>query len=263
MFFTGVVIFESVEELLWEPAPGETNLNKPLGFTLFEEGSELFGTLCFFGAMVVYIYSMAKPISVKSSATIRRLEFSIDQSTALRYTFLLMCLLGLGFAMVEFTGFAAMEGDSGIPQNWFPSAMAALAAILALQLLFSATKPGDIHRYMYYIFTIFTGMLSLYYGANVKGWLIMEEVASYCAGPVISGFLIVGTVFSGVFVVMQTRELWSRVGIGIWVILLSLSFAGSGRDWAAGPLEFFAFAFLLPALVAHFFRERSAETLSV
>jgi hypothetical protein len=255
----GVVGFERIEDDLWQPGAGQTKLDKPVSLTLFEEGSELFAFWSFLAAFAGYAAirirdALARTVPAGRQA-LHGLPLTFDLYRSVRWTLTVLFALAVGFAAVKLSGLQFIEGDNGVPQSWFVSAPAACAAALSAWLYRTAAKRHCPYGALYGLVAVHCLALSAYYGANAKGWLVMESLLAYHVQALANGLLIAATAALGALLSFRADDAWSRFGAGAWAILLVLALSGFGPSGVAGTLELCAFLFLLPSLRSHLHRD--------
>jgi hypothetical protein len=249
--FLSIPIQERIEMSLWHSAPAREQWQRPILHLVLEEGAELFGSLCFFSATAVYLLSGVQQSASATKSLQPNLHFTLERKTILAGVVVIIGLLALGMIGVEFLMEYIPEGDKGIPQNWFPSALAGLAAILCLQIWNTARRYGRINGIVYLAAALFSMLLSLYYGANIQGWLSTAGKSAFSVRHFLKGSLSVVAVLLGIALALKVQPWWSRVGTVAWGLLSSLAMS-MGRSYA-GWLDLVAFAILLPSLVMHLY----------
>ena len=189
------------------------------------------------------------------------IDFSEKPKTLLVDTVLPLCIYGLGMKAIELAVKHMPFYYASLPANWFPSTLAVLAVIICLQIWAILHSKKRIHACLYLVFALFSMVLSMYYGADIKKWLYVLDGSGLPLRQFINGGFIIATVILGVIISLQAKEWWSRIGTFVWAILLGFSFLGFGRTKEAGALDFVAFAFPLVSLLAHLHRWQSSEEL--
>jgi hypothetical protein len=155
---------------------------RPVLMLLLEEGSELFGTLCFLAATVAYAAHVTrrKPggaglPTISVTATVSRKPFQTGVLTMLGA----MAVLLVGLQLV----FEEMDPQSGIPQNWLPSAIAFAVALLSLYLFASLPRNGVKGVSFFGLLAGVALALSAYYGSNLyatKGVVMGTALSAFC-----------------------------------------------------------------------------------
>ena len=144
-----------------------------------------------------------------------------------------------------------VPGDDGLPENWFPSAMAGFTALVCFLIWDFIPLSNKKQRTLYLMTALYSLGMSAFYGANMPGWLfIPQETGSLIRGAVY-GSLFLGAILLSIGFRLQVKTWWGRVGAVSWVLLLGLAFI-SGWTYKA-PLAFVAFALLLASLFPHFY----------
>ena len=158
---------------------------------------------------------------------------------------LALTLLGVGIVAPIFE-FGIEGGDTGITRNWFPSALAFIAAILAWLKWINNNEDKRV-KYLILSGTLF--VLSVYHGANFRFWLTIFENL-----PISVLLLYHILLFSGIgmFIIFNHfRPLMSRQGMLFMLWILSLSGTFFGVSEAANPIDILPFIFLFPYLISH------------
>jgi hypothetical protein len=249
----GVVGFESIEEELWSPGAGQTLLDKPVYFTMFEEGSELFAFWSFLAAFALHARAQIGDALDRSRAgphASAGLALAFDLNRSTWCVLLVLSALAVAFAVVQLSGLQAMQGDNGLPQSWFASAPAAGAALWSAWLWRLSARNRAPSRTVYALVSVLCIALSAYHGANAKGWLSMGHLAAHPVYAFVHGALMAAAIVLAVLLGARAKDAWSRFGIGAWATLVVLALSGLGTQGTVGSLEVFAFLFLLPSVLS-------------
>lgn len=261
LLYLAVPVEEWIELTLWSRASHHESwqtLYRPILQVAAEEGTELFAALSFLSANLVYLHYVAKQ-SIDKNNTSTIIDFIEKPNTLLVDTVLLLCIYGLGMKAVELTVKYIPFYYASVPANWFPSTLAVMAAIICLQIWSGIRSKNGLVAYLYMIFALFSILLSMYYGANMRGGVNILHGSGLSIKQITGIGLLTSAVILSAILLLQVKEWWSRIGTFAWVILLGLSFLGSGRTKEAGILDFAAFAFLLVSLLAHIYRWGALE----
>ena len=120
---------EAMEITSLRSAADPNNWNRPTTLFLLEEGSEIFGALCFLASMVRY--AMDRNRQLRLSADGIRLHLPVTGNSLLRYIELPL-LLGFAVMLLLYSLADGMpKGDDGIAVNWFPSVVFFAVALMA------------------------------------------------------------------------------------------------------------------------------------
>jgi hypothetical protein len=253
LFFLSVPFQEWIEMALWKAAGYQANWHtsyRPILQVAGEEGSELFGTLCFLTATLIYLHRSSMPHRAinKNASTV---EISVKRRTMFIGLVVALWFLGLGMAAVKLAVQHMPLYDGGIPDDWFPSSLAALAAIICIQAGASLRNKKRRQGLFYLVFGSFSMLLSMYYGAHLRSWLYVLDGSNFSIRGLINGSLAIAAVTMGVILSLQVQEWWSRFTAVLWAGLLGLAFLGLLGPEKGVALDFLAFAFLLVSLLAH------------
>jgi hypothetical protein len=220
---------------------------RPVVLLLFEEGSELFGTLCFLGATVAYAAyaTRRKPggaglPAISVTATANRKSVQAGVLAILGAMAVLLIGLQLFLGHVDDT-------RSGIPQNWLPSAIAFAVALMGLYLFVSLPRNGVKGVLFFGLLAGVALALSAYYGSNLYA---TKGVVMGTALTAVLLMMLVG-VSSGLLV--TTKDARTRLGMAAWTVFTGLALT-VGREYSA-ELAFAGFACLLASLLAYVLRQ--------
>lgn len=209
---------------------------RPVLQILLEEGAELLGTFSFLGAALVYA---ARTAAQRLPGRQAKLPIRVGLRTALAGLGVLLALTALALALVQWGTASFQAGEAGLAANWFPSALAALAA-LGYGLLWDALGPARRgERRLYLAHAGLNLALSALYSANLYGWQMAEP-----RHLVYVGFYGLALGLAVPLVVMRQAR-WPRLGAVGWMVLLVLSLLLKAQEL---PLAFAAYAVLLLTL---------------
>ncbi len=255
LFLTlGVILFLSVplqEKIemrvlasLADIAPGQ----RPIWHILVEEGSEIFGSLSFFCAMAIYLSIAVKENPRRDQVGNLELPLVLKRRPLLAGAALFVGVSAISMFMLQWASpilSTGEEGVDGIPQNWFPSMLAALIALFCLQL--SKTEFA-LRRALSLLTAGLAIVLSAYWGSNWAGYTFQAPLSSaqfliFQGGPLsVAGFVVV-------FLLFAIKKPWCRFGVHSWIVLLTIAMS-AGMIYMA-PLAFMAESCLLLALLGH------------
>ncbi len=206
---------------------------------LTEEGSELFGTLCFLTAAILYAVHATRRLPSGASMPAISAACSVSGNTVLS-----LLSLALGGMAVLLFGLQVAFGDItdiriGIPKNWMPSAVAYAAGLLSIYLAIN-TKPDGKKKLILLLSAAFAIAVSVYYGSNLyasKGPL---------SGNSLSLLVLAALAMAGTGLFLTSRSIWFRLGVVAWVVLTVLAFS-TGKNFSV-EFSFFGFSALLMSL---------------
>lgn len=124
LFFTGVLLYlsnpfqENFEIASYDAAVDKLSWKRPLYLLLLEEGSELAGSACFIAACVVYLKKASKQVGYNGISIV----LSNRSADVLRI--LWASLVAGAVALFFMSSNQPHQTETGIGQNWFPSAVA-------------------------------------------------------------------------------------------------------------------------------------------
>ena len=116
LLFATIPVQEHFEMLRWKEFDYAEDYNRPIPLVLLEEGSELFGTLCFIISMLLYIRSNTKGSASSGTRVLDGHE---------RRTFFVGALViaGLLVLLYNISAHQMLSADEGIAANWIPAIM--------------------------------------------------------------------------------------------------------------------------------------------
>ncbi len=246
--FLTIPLQEKIEMTLWHSFADRDAWLRPIWHLLLEEGAEIFGSLFFFTATAVYLLD-----ALKETMGEKR-PFLINLRTPFRNVILVggggLLMLTAAFIVASLAAPYLSSGDDGIVQNWFPSALAAIAGLLCWQLWDSAPQTETRKRWTYLIAALFFALLSSYYGAYLRGWLWGDSGMKMAVRYLVNGGLSITAVLLSLALAAQIKTGWARVSILAWAFLFLLAMAQ--YSVFAGILDFVALAVLFPGLAVNF-----------
>jgi hypothetical protein len=247
--FLSIPLQERIEMILWNSAPGGKQAwLRPIHHILLEEGAELFGSLCFLNTMAIYLISVIKRHARLTNSTELNLRLVLANKTAILIVISIIGLLAMGMIGVHFVMNYAPPVDKGIAPNWFPSSLAWIAATMCFLIWDDASENRRFGKSAYFIGGIFCLITSIYYGANMRGWLSLERLGLLIR-LFVDGSLIAIALALSVMLSRNVKKWWNRISTVSWVLLLCIAMS-FGRSYA-GLMDFAALAVLLTTLVMH------------
>jgi hypothetical protein len=206
---------ENFEIDSWHNSANPATWQRPIGFLLLEEGSELFASYCLLFSFTTYLkYSLQKhPVAGDT----QRLPLAMPHQLYLSvFAIILLIIVGLFMLLVQWDKWQ-IEG-AGIPRNWFPSALSFVVALLSYYLY--TNRPLGSTGGLNLAFTFGCGLTSLYFGADLynyddKFFQILDLT------------LTVGSLALGIWA-LKLWGLTSKIGVIAWILLILPSFFTSG-----------------------------------
>jgi hypothetical protein len=156
--FASVPLQEYVE--VGTKAVAGAGWQRPIGDVLLEEGAELAGMLCFLVAFAIYALEHGE---TAPPAQPIRMELSPRPTAAVCAALLAVAIAGLYLA----PRLLIADGKSGTPQNWFPAALAFLAALMMWHI---GSRRIDGRRIASVAIAVASLVVSAYVGGNLHGW---------------------------------------------------------------------------------------------
>jgi hypothetical protein len=238
---------EEAEMLLLDRSMGASALKQHDFYILIEEGAELFGALFFFSAAIIYIHRTIRKCSGADINGLVQNKLSIPFRTVFSGAVGMFSLFSLAMLMLYLTGFREIEGDTGIPENWFPCVMAAFDALIGIYIWKFIPNKKILLRSSYFLLALFCLFMSAYYGANLRGWLLMlpDRIPH-----LVHISLILSAVALIFFPMMALKRKWNFLGLPLWVIAIGSAFY-LGNKYFAGYFDLAAFSILFLILIFH------------
>jgi hypothetical protein len=242
---------------------------RPTGWALLEEGTEVFGTLLFLLAALMYLRKRALSTKARASSSGAGepvIRFRAQAST-MRWTMaaavgILFC--GLVIFRFGFIPYFEQRPQWGNPLNWFPAALAFLAALIVIGAWLNQRRQlagASVRRqFSSLYFAVLSLAISIDHGA--------AHVVSQGFWAVHPGQRVVIDLLLITAVVVAAGTLWldsnsrpMRAAVVGWAILSCAAVAGPVSATVA--LSFGAYAILLPSLAQWAWLPRIATAKSL
>jgi hypothetical protein len=160
--FLSVPIQENITEALNKMPESGMIWGRPVYQLVFEEGAEIFGTLSFLIAVLLYIAAAVQPT--------QGIIISLKRTPL--FSMILLFLGGTGFLMVLLVNTVPyFAGDFGLPDSWFPGILSLMIAVIAFISYHQPKRTSSPRALLYILLTIFCIFLSFYFGGYVPYWL--------------------------------------------------------------------------------------------
>jgi hypothetical protein len=130
---------------------------RPVYFLLIEEGSELFGSLSFLIATVLYASRTRKEVFLELTSKLKTYR-------AIIFGMLITALIGTIAVHVLFNVMA--DKQTGVPKNWPPAVVAFVISLMCVYQFANNKLISASQRIAFLIFGLFSVAMSLYYGCN-------------------------------------------------------------------------------------------------
>jgi hypothetical protein len=202
ILFASIPIQEHFEIKMWATANYADTWQRPIRLILLEEGSELFASLCFLGAMISYLFALHRGEQV--------INFS-GNAWHIVTMLTLSCLCVGAICAVTSYYHADLNSDNGIAINWMPSSLLMLLALLESS---NGEKPTML------VFTIFV-CISCYFGSNLYAILPWEEIR--LTRVLISALLTASVIYVLYLKLNRKPDVVSLVAISMWAISVMAS----------------------------------------
>jgi hypothetical protein len=215
---------------------------------VIEEGSELFGTLCFLTAAVLYAVHTTRILPKDARQPAISVAFSVNGKTVLS-----LLLLGLGgmavmLVVLQLTFGEITDIQIGIPKNWMPSAVAFAGALLSIYLAVNTKWNTKRKRLLLLLSAAFAMVVSVYYGSN------MYASKGSVFGSTLGTFVLAALAVTGTGLFLTAKNAWFRLGIIAWTLFTGLAFS-TGKNYSA-ELSFIGFSALLLSLSGYTVRKQ-------
>jgi hypothetical protein len=246
LLFLSIPVQEHIEVARWlvqEPGGGARRSVA----VLLEEGTELFGALCFLIAAGWYACGQTMTRDADAAATCR-IELPGARTTVLPA----VVLLAGGLLMVELVLPELLYVDQGsgrgIPQNWFPAVLALLVAAASMLLAKrhrQAGRRGTAAAFL--LFALVHLALSIDHGSGQE--FTHDLFSAFPRRRLILDLLWITTLAMAAFALGRTAS-FAAIGLvaSLWLALAIVPF------WVGGSLRpafgFVAYALVLPLLIA-------------
>ena len=166
--FLSIPIQEYIEIDVMYRAAGE-GWRRPTALLLLEEGTELFGALSFFAAALLYALRISGRQETPGIGGRHAISWSPGSRVAIVWAIAFVVLMGVAMGVVQ-TVMGGIEGDSGIPRNWFPSALAAFVVLLGLHMWDTARRQQRPYAFAYLLLAAASIAASVYVGGYLYAY---------------------------------------------------------------------------------------------
>lgn len=252
MLFLSVPLQEhfEVQQMLAKPGARDT---RSAGWLILEEGTELFGTLCFLAAALWYGLKRAHQLGYHSASRPAAFTASADFAVAIVASLAATMLL-VGLAFPQLAGLSA--GGRGIPLNWFPSTLAFLLGMASLALAHRYRLAGARVGGAFLVLGLMHVALSIDHGSAHQ---FTERVLSTVPSRrmMLDVAFTISLVLSCIWVVLAATGLQVKAAAILWAaLLMPLWVEASLRP----TLGFVAYAMMLLAIVSQALAEQEGGT---
>ena len=244
--FVSVPFHERFETGLLDAAPSRSDFQRPVWQMVLEEGTEIFGSLSFLLATVLYCRT--------TMGKIRQLELQPRLAIPHLWTlaFGLTSVFASGVVLSDLFVEEFRGGDDGITTLWFPSATALITSLVCL-FLGQVSFPGKQHsRRSYHLTSGIFVILSAYFGANLPAWNSSIS-QTYRRGSdlvtIVEWFLSLLVVLIGLYWFMRVSSYLPRVLTLLSSFLTIWAIQDSGK--AGSELPFWALMTWLVLFLLH------------
>ena len=244
--FLSVPIQEHLEVAAKLAADPRQGSGRPAASAVLEEGTEIFGSLCFLASTLLYLRMLVRRSGSGSDQGAKdQVSFAVTPAMGVAA----VVLLAIGFAVVEFGLLRriTVSGPWGNPRNWFPSALAFGAALVALGIWRGARHARhSTSSAPFLLLALMCLVVSADHG-NAHEFTQRLWSAQPTRNLLVNAAYATAVLFSAVVVMAQPLSGRVRWLLGVWAVLLAAGILT--RSPLLAPLSFAAFAVLLPTLL--------------
>jgi hypothetical protein len=256
LLFLSIPIQEYFETQAWHSAADPDVWRRPVFFLLLEEGTELLGSFSFLLATAIYALHSIKPDAGRPTKQKIDIEFSFTPKAALLFVSFMIGLFSVSLLLIKIMEayFKNGKGGEGIASNWYPSVIAFLLALFCFYLSTYVQHTGRYIKSHYRLLAIFCLFTSAYFGSNLYAYTLYEEEI---LPHFVHGIFLLVAVLIGIRTVVLMKNIWSRLGAIVWIVMLVVAFS-IGKDYVA-EITFLSFGVLLLSLIAHLYEWQYAS----
>ncbi len=235
---------EHLEISAWQEALAQHNweYKRPIYFLVIEEGTELFASICFLFAFLVYSLD-ATPTKENAPKAIQ-LQTTLPQHLE---SYLVLFFLAFGTLMlaIYLNPWETKVKDKGMPQNWFPCLMSFLSFLSSVYLYHTFKQKFGYNRRIYFLVGLISICIAAYFGGNMYYY----QTTFVARLP----FILMGSTFViALLAILEMKGGWIRTNLALWALSFGVSTACYGFYNAF--LGYIAYCFLFMALFLHYKR---------
>ena len=246
LLFLSVPIQEHFEVAAMMAADSTEASRRPAAAAVLEEGTEVFGSLCFLASTLLYLRMLVRRSSI---VTGREAEEQVSLTITPWMGVATAALLAFGLAVVEFGLLRRItaSGPWGNPRNWFPSALAFIAALLALGTWQQVRRARYLPSAFAFLLLAFVCLVVSADHGNGHKFTQQLWSAQPTRNLLVNTGYAVAVLLSAAAVMTQPLPGRIRWLFGTWAVLLVVGILT--RSALLAPFSFAAFAILLPTLL--------------
>lgn len=244
--FLSIPLQEYIEIDVMYQAAGE-GWQRPTALLLLEEGTEMLGALSFLAAVLLYAKKVSRRHTEPDEEVQHVVAWFPNPKAAVAVALAFILLMGLAMEGVQAV-MGNIEGDVGIPRNWFPSALAMFVALLGLHLWDTTRRGQHSGAFLYLTLVAISVVASMYVGGYLYAYTSWGAFDTFRL--VSESVSVVIILVTGLLLARRVGSAWSRAGVAGWALCLSAAIGPAGF-FLVVPLVFIAFALLLPSLLTH------------
>jgi hypothetical protein len=179
VFYLSNPFQESLEINSMNAASDISQWQRPLYLLIIEEGSEIYGSLSFIVALMLYgIYASESRYGKKN---ILRFRWHVERNELIRFIAsvtgcVLLAMMGLNFLFSQVNA----DPQNGVPRNWLPS-MIALGVSFFTFYQVSMPRKTEAHnnRFGYLLLALFSVIASIYYACDRFDFMLWNHKATH------------------------------------------------------------------------------------
>ena len=237
ILFLGSIPFQEMYEMSQLHAAADPSVwQRPILFMILEEGAELAGMLCFLTALTrIRLQATALPASINKEVISRQLGFGIG-------VLILWAGLLVPFSIILLERLLNV-GDSGILANWLIGAPEFGVSLLILAFVYAGKQKSQVDKFLKIVGILFL-LLSIYHGANLRGWTTEVLIGSINLSDIVEGgFLLVSCWATLVaFRINKWTRPWIEPLVGSLLMLFTFFFL---EGLSHGPEALISFTYCL------------------
>jgi hypothetical protein len=197
LFYLSNPFQESFEISSMNASNDVSQWQRPLHLLIIEEGTEIYGSLCFIVSILLYgIYASHEKYGKKN---VLRLRLHVHRDRFLSIaTVSIICVFAAMMLIYVMFGQVTADTQTGVPRSWLPSMMAFTVAMYALHKY--APNPASRidgsanQRFAYLFLSLVSFLTSIYYGCDRFGLMVWNHRATnmsirvFMTIAIVSGF---------------------------------------------------------------------------
>ncbi|HEY0055297.1 MAG TPA: hypothetical protein VGB63_08080 [Pedobacter sp.] len=189
---------------------------RPVLFLFLEEGSEIFGSLCFLMAVTLYALKISQTDKTSSS-----LKINFQPFIMFRFTSFVIILSSIGLLLTQYIfGNVTPQSQVGVPKNWFTAMLSFLIFLYSLNAIIS--MPLRFHKPLkvILIITCLLGLgFSLLYGSNLYAYPFIPHSNAALGKDLVSGLICLISLIPSFFLFIWGKNGEVKTGAFLWSMI--------------------------------------------